>query len=208
VLVMDLHSSQIQGFFEIPVDNLYGLEVLLPAMLEAIDSGRERVVLCGDVGSRRLSKACATKMGVRRVFGEKERPKDGKAEVPTIVGDVEGCVVVMIDDMICTAGTLVENAIAVHDRGAEEIVVGATHGLFSYHGDDQIWAADRIENSPISKVVVTDTIPIDRPDFRFGVRPVSKKVIQVSVADLLGQAIHNIHEEKSVSSLFPKELER
>ncbi|MFH1598227.1 MAG: ribose-phosphate diphosphokinase [Patescibacteria group bacterium] len=209
VLTMDLHAPQIQGFFEIPVDHIYALPVLVPTMLEETSSGAPRVVLCGDAGSRSLSKALARMIGARRAFGEKERPEDGIAEVIDVVGNVDGCVVYLIDDMICTAGTFVENAIAVAERGAVEIIMAATHGLFSYNDDEdkKKWAADRIDDSPIDRVVVANTVPIDRFDFRFGERPVSQKVVEVSVADILARAIYNINHEKSVSSLFPKELE-
>ena len=187
VLCVDLHSDQIQGFFNIPVDNLYSSYVTIPVLEKYFKD--HLVIVAPDVGGTARARAYASRLKLPLGIVDKRRDPytPNKAEAVNVIGDVKGKKVVIIDDMIDTAGTLVEAAKAVKKAGAAGIFAAATHGLFS--GE----AIERIENSDLEQVFVTDTIPLRTP---------SKKIKVVSVAPLLAEAIKRIHQKRSVSSLF------
>ncbi|MDX1430286.1 MAG: ribose-phosphate pyrophosphokinase, partial [Rhodothermales bacterium] len=185
VLTMDLHASQIQGFFDVPVDHLYGSAVFIDYFKE-IDLSN-LVVVAPDVGALKIARAYAKKLDADLAVVDKRRPRQNEAEVMNIIGDGEGMNILLIDDIIDTAGTLTSSAKALRDAGAMEIVAACTHALLSGP------AYERIESSEISRVVVTDTVPLKRPSDRIEV---------VSVADIFADAISRISSDASVSTLF------
>ena len=186
VITMDLHSDQIQGFFNVPVDNL-------TATIKLMDWVKEKnlpdlVVVAPDAGSAKPSTKVAKALGTELAIVNKVRPKQGVAEAMNVIGDVKGKSCVMFDDMIDTAGTICAAAGALKKEGCKQVFVCATHGLFSAN------AIDRIEKSGIDQVVVTDSIAGNDQN--------GGKIKVLSVADLFGEAIRRIHENESVSSLF------
>ncbi len=185
VITMDLHAGQIQGFFDLPVDHLTALPILADYFREKDLS--DLIAVAPDVGRVKTVKKFGDVLGAPLVILHKTRPAHNLAEVTHVVGEVEGKTAVIVDDMIDTAGTVVSGAQALMEKGAKEVYVCATHGLFSRQ------AQDLIDSSPIKEVVVTDTVP-------FKVR--SSKIKTLSVAHLLAQAIFNVHEDSSVSELF------
>jgi ribose-phosphate pyrophosphokinase len=188
VLCVDLHAGQIQGFFNIPVDNIYATPVLLQAVRERFRN--ELVVISPDAGGVERARAYAKRLDVSLAIIDKRREKANEAEVMNIVGDVKGLSCVMVDDMVDTAGTLTEGARALREAGARHVYAAITHPVLSGP------AIKRIEESPLEEVVVTDTIPL-RADARD-----CGKIRVASVATLLGEAIRRISNEESVSSLF------
>jgi len=189
VVAMDLHAGQIQGFFNIPFDHLFAMPVMLEDYLKKhFDAGA--VVVSPDAGGVERARAYSKRLDAGLAIVDKRRERANVAEVMNIVGDVKGKPCIIIDDMIDTAGTLVGAAKALMDKGATKVVACATHGVFSGP------AVERIFGSPISKVVVTDTLPLS-PEAR-----ASGKIEQLSVARLLGEAIKRIHSSDSISSLF------
>jgi ribose-phosphate pyrophosphokinase len=186
VLTMDLHAPQIQGFFDIPLDHIYAAPVLLRYFDE--HSTDDLVVMAPDIGSIKMGRAFAKRLGGSLGFVDKRRPKPDAAEVMNVVGNVDGKHVIMIDDIINTANSMMQAAAAIKRLGAKKITAGATHALFS---ED---AVNRLASSEIEEVVITNTLPHD------DLKTDSIKVL--SVAELLGEAIDRIHGEKSVSSLF------
>ena len=185
VLTMDLHAAQLQGFFDIPVDHLYGSAVLIEHLRE--HSPDDLVVVAPDVGSLKMARAYAKRLDADLALIDKRRPRQNVAEVMNIIGEIEGRNVLLLDDMIDTAGTLVSAAAALREAGALEIQAAATHALLSGP------AYERIENSEISRVLVTDTIPLQRT---------SERIRVVSVAEHFADAIHRIYADESVSTLF------
>ncbi len=185
VLTMDLHAPQIQGFFDVPVDHLYGSAVLIDYFHKL--EGNNWVVVGPDVGSLKMARAWAKRLGVDLALIDKRRPRQNEAEVMNIIGEVAGRNVLLIDDMIDTAGTLTSAAEALKRAGALDINAAGTHALLSGP------AYDRIEASDISRVIVTDTIPLKRT---------SPKIEVVSVAEMFADAIHRIYTDDSVSTLF------
>ncbi len=189
VLTVDLHAGQIQGFFDIPVDHLYAG----PIMADKIRSdhkGGHCVVVSPDAGGVERARAFAKRLGASLAIIDKRRSKPNESEVMNVIGDVKHKDVVLMDDMVDTAGTLVKAAIALQNAGASKIEACCTHAVLSGA------AVDRINNSPIGNVYVTDTIPAaDKP-------VVCPKLKVQSVAPLLGEAIGRIHREVSVSELF------
>jgi ribose-phosphate pyrophosphokinase len=187
VLAIDLHVEQIQGFFNIPFDHLYAAPVMIEHF-KSFDLSRF-VVVSPDPGSVVRSRAVAKRLGNLPIaIIDKRRPEPNKAEVINIVGDVDGKDVLIVDDMIDTAGTIAGAAAALEKRGVKEIYVYCTHPVLSGK------AMERIKNSPIKKLVVTDTIPLGEKKY--------DGITVLSVSDLLGEAIRRIHEERSISSLF------
>src|SRR4249919_1999837 len=186
VLTMDLHKAQIQGFFDIPVDHLFAAPVIIDYL------SRQNVgpitIVSPDVGGAERARAYAKRLDADLAIVDKRRSEDGTAEVMNVVGDVRGRVCVLADDIIDTAGTIQKAAQALVDNGASRVLAAAVHGVLSGP------ALERIENSPIDKLVVTNTIPR-----RSGA---TDKVVVLSVGRLLAQAIKSIHEETSVSKLF------
>lgn len=187
VLTMDLHAAQIQGFFDIPVDHLYASPVFME-FFEGLDLS-EFTVVAPDLGSVKMARAYANKLGVPLAIVEKRRPHANATEVMNVIGmsEVEGRNLLMIDDMIDTGGTLIGAAEALKEAGAKEIYACATHPVFS--GD----ALERLEASVISKLVVTDTFPARRESDKLQILP---------VAPLFADAILRIHRSESISSLF------
>jgi ribose-phosphate pyrophosphokinase len=189
VLTMDLHKAQIQGFFDIPVDHLFAAPVIIDYL--ARESFPKLTMVSPDAGGAERARAYAKRLDADLAIIDKRRsPDDGHAEVMNVIGDVQGRTCIIQDDIVDTAGTMVNAAQALMANGAERVWACAVHGLFSGP------AIQRIEQSAIEKFIVTDTIPV------VGERARCKKIVTLSVARLLGQAIRSIHEETSVSSLF------
>ena len=185
VLTMDLHAAQLQGFFDIPVDHLDGSAVLSEHLRD--HAAEDLVVVAPDVGSLKMARAYAKRLDADLALIDKRRPIQNVAEVMNIIGDVDGRNVLLLDDMVDTAGTLVSAAKALREAGALDIQAAATHALLSGP------AYERIERSEISNLLVTDTVPLRRP---------SDKIRVVSVADHFADAIHRIYADESVSTLF------
>ena len=189
IITMDLHSTQIQGFATIPFDHLYSRMVLLDAIKSLGFIPENSVVLSPDVGSARMSQAYAKRLGMHFALIDKRRYAPNKAEIVHLIGELNGKDVLIIDDMIDTAGTTVNAANAAKKNGANTVTAVATHALFSGP------AIERIKNSAIAKIIVTDTLSI----------PEEKKLDNmeiVTVANVFGEAIERVYEGKSVSALF------
>ena len=188
VLTMDLHKAQIQGFFEIPVDHLFAAPVILDYCSRL--NHPNLTIVSPDAGGAERARAYAKRLDGELAIVDKRRSEDGTAEVMNVVGDVQGRTCILQDDIIDTAGTIQKAAQALKDAGAERVLACAVHGVLSGP------AIDRIEKSPLDQLIVTNTIPLGDAAKK------CKKIVVLSVARLLGQAIRNIHEETSVSSLF------
>jgi ribose-phosphate pyrophosphokinase len=188
VLTMDLHKAQIQGFFDIPVDHLFAAPVIID-YLSRLDHPKVTLV-SPDAGGAERARAYAKRLGAELAIIDKRRTDDGTAEVMNVIGDVEGRACILQDDIIDTAGTITKGASALKENGAERVFACAVHGVLSGP------AIDRIQKSPIDQLIVTNTIP------QSAAAAACKKIVVLSVARLLGQAIKSIHEETSVSSLF------
>ena len=188
LLTMDLHSDQIQGFFDIPVDNIYATPVLLEDLNK--QSYEDVVIVSPDVGGVVRARACAKILGSDLAIIDKRRPNPNVSEVMNIIGDVKDRTCVIIDDMVDTANTLSEAAVALKKHGAKKVVAYATHPIFSGS------AIDLINKSQLDEIVITDTITLSQDAKN------SKKIRQVSVAKILAETIKRISHEDSVSSLF------
>jgi len=188
VLTMDLHKAQIQGFFDIPVDHLFAAPVIIE-YLSRLDSPKLTLV-APDAGGAERARAYAKRLGGELAVIDKRRSEDGTAEVMNVIGEVAGRTCIIQDDIVDTAGTITKAAMALKNNGAERVLACAVHGVLSGP------AIERIEKSPIDKMIVTNTIPQTRASEQ------CSKIVVLSVARLLGQAIKSIHEETSVSSLF------
>lgn len=186
VLTIDLHAAQIQGFFECKSDHLFASPVLLEHIKEKNLSNI--AVVCPDVGSVKMGRAFAKRLNADLAIVDKRRSDKDKTEVMNLIGDVEGKNAVILDDMIASASTLVEAAAEVHRQGAASIVAAATHPVFSGS------ACERVMESVIEQVVVTNTIPFDTKS--------CPKVTVLDIAPLLGEAIRRINSNESVSTLF------
>jgi ribose-phosphate pyrophosphokinase len=189
VVTIDLHAGQIQGFFNIPVDNLYAAPVILEHLKKNFPNG-EAVMVSPDAGGTERARAFAKRLGCTLAVIDKRRTGPNVAEVMHLIGDVRGKAAIILDDMIDTAGTLTQAARALKEHGARSIHACATHGVLSGP------AIERINASPIEEVLITDTIPLGEKTEMTG------KVRVLSVAELLAEAIRRIHEDESVSSLF------
>lgn len=187
VICMDLHAGQIQGFFDIPVDHLPGVPILAEYILQsALDNV---VVVSPDLGGVTRARDLAERIGAPIAIIDKRRPEPNVAEVTSIIGGIHGKTVVMIDDIIDTAGTITKGAVALKQWGAKEIYVCCTHAVLSGP------AIKRLAEAPIKEVVITNTIPVS-------IEKLIDKIKVLSVAPLLGEAIIRIHEDLSVSKLF------
>lgn len=189
VVACDLHADQIQGFFDIPVDHLFLGPTIASYLREEGYAEMDAVVVSPDVGGVARARAMAERLGKPLAIIAKRRPEPGKVEVVEIIGNVEGKVCIMIDDMIDTGGSMVQGADALFLRGAKDVIATCTHPVFSAN------CTQRLQESAISRIVCTDTIPI----------PNQKRVAKLTVlsaAPLLGEAIRRIHANVSVSSLF------
>jgi ribose-phosphate pyrophosphokinase len=187
ILTLDLHSTQIQGFFDIQADNLFAAPVILE-YIKQLDCSNLMIV-APDVGSTKIGRAFAKRLDVDLAIVDKRRSEKDNVEVMNVIGDVKGRDVVILDDMITTGGTLVKAARAVSDKGARSVIACATHPVFA--GD----ACKIIMNSPIREVVVTNSLPFDR----FAECP---KVKVLDISRLIAEAIKRIHYNESVSTLF------
>ncbi len=188
VLTMDLHKAQIQGFFDIPVDHLFAAPVIIDYLARQ-DLGPLTIV-APDAGGAERARAYAKRLGADLAVIDKRRSDAGTAEVMNVIGDIKGRTCVIADDIIDTAGTIQKAALALRAEGATRVLACAVHGVLSGP------ALERIEQAPLDRLIVTNTVPL-APD-----RAESSKIVVLSVARLLGQAIRSIHEETSVSSLF------
>lgn len=188
LLTMDLHADQIQGFFDIPVDNIYGTPLLLDDV--QAQNHNNVVIVSPDVGGVVRARAAAKYIGADLAIIDKRRPKANVAKVMNIIGEVAGHTCVIMDDMVDTANTLCEAAAALKEKGAKKVVAYATHPILSGN------AVERITASELDELVVTNTIPL-RDDAK-----TSRKIRQLSAGALLAETIKRISQEESVSSLF------
>lgn len=187
LVTVDLHAGQIQGFFNLPVDNLFAQPVMLDHIRQI---ATDVVMVSPDAGGVERARSYAKRLGAGLAIIDKRRDKPNQATAMHVIGDVEGKTAVVIDDMIDTAGTMVAAGKVLMENGAKEVMACATHAVLSGP------AIDRINNSDFSQVIVTDTIPLgDKIN-------ACSKIKVLSVAGLLAKAIHNIHTESSVSVLF------
>lgn len=190
VLTIDLHAAQIQGFLDIPTDHLYGSRVIA-RHLRRLDLSDNVVVTSPDIGGLKMAWSYTKLLDARLAVVEKRRLGPDSVEAGFVIGDVEGRTVVIVDDMISTAGTVSQAARVLKDKGAQRIVVCATHAVFCGP------AVERLKGAPIDDIIVTDTIPVNDEEI--------PNLTVLTVADFLGEAIHRIHMNKSVSLLFRKE---
>ena len=191
VVTVDLHAGQIQGFFNIPVDNLFAAPVILDHLKSRFPDNIDNIVMVSpDAGGTERARAFAKRLGCTLAIIDKRRTGPNVAEVMHLVGDVTGKTAIILDDMIDTAGTLTQAANALKAHGAKTIYACATHGVLSGP------AIERINDSVIEKIVITDTIPLGEKAGK------TSKIKVLSVANLLAEAIRRIHEDESVSSLF------
>ena len=188
VLTIDLHAGQIQGFFNIPVDHLYATPVLLDHFRQV--GFDDLVVVSPDAGGVERARAFAKRLKASLAIIDKRREGPNQAKVMNIIGEVNRRNVLLLDDMIDTGGTITQGANALRDKGAKTILAGCTHAVLSGP------ALDRINASPLDTLVVTNTLPLNGKD------DLCRKLVSLTVAPLLGEAIKRIHEEESVSSLF------
>lgn len=193
ILTLDLHAAQIQGFFDMPVDHLLGAPLLANYFLDNGIANEDTVVVSPDHGGVTRARKLAEFLKAPIAIIDKRRPKANVAEVMNIIGNVEGKKCILIDDMIDTAGTITLAAQALEDAGATEVYACCTHPVLSGP------AIERIENSVMKKVIVTDSIQLTEDKM-------SDKIVQISVSELMGDAIKRIHENKSVSPLFEKKF--
>ena len=191
VLCMDLHAAQIQGFFDLPVDHLSAAPVIAEFFLAIRDSLGDCVVVSPDVGNVKVANMYANLLGCDLAIVDKRRQSGSNVVVKNLIGEVRGRTVLMFDDMISTAGTVCEAAKLVVERGAKDVIAACTHPVLVG------LAMQRLMESPISKVVVADTIPCGART-----KPLESKLEVLSVATLLGEAIHRIHHDQSISALF------
>ena len=189
IISMDLHSTQIQGFASIPFDHLYSRMVLMDTLRKLDFNPDNCTILAPDVGSAAMGQSYARSLGVHFALIDKRRYAPNKAEVSHLIGDLEGKDVLIIDDMIDTAGTTVSAAQAAMDKGAKSVIAVATHGVLSDP------AIARLKEAPIKELIITDTISLKKE------KQLPKMKI-VSVANVFGEAIKRIHNGESVSALF------
>ncbi|MCH8272879.1 MAG: ribose-phosphate pyrophosphokinase, partial [Candidatus Marinimicrobia bacterium] len=188
VMAMDLHSPQIQGFFDVPFDHLYSSMVLIEH-LSKMDFIKDAIIMAPDIGGIKMARAYARRLDLDLAVIDKRREKANKSEVMHIIGDIAGKNVILLDDLVDTAGTLIHAADASIERGATNVYAAAAHPVLSGG------AIEKLEKSVIKKLIVTDTIPL-ADNGNSGISEV------VSVAKIFGKAIMAIHEERSISTLF------
>lgn len=186
VITIDLHAGQIQGFFDIPLDHLFAAPILIKYIKDI--NFKDLVVVSPDVGGVKMARAFAKRLGADLAVVDKRRISGEETEVMNIMGEVEGKDVIIVDDLVATASSLVEAAAAVKQKGARKVYAGITHPILSGK------ALERIKASGLEKLIVSDTIPIAEKKL--------DKIEVLSVAELLGEAIKRIHRNESVSSLF------
>ena len=191
VLTMDLHANQIQGFFDIPVDNLLGTKILTQYFYDKLGTNNpDYVVVSPDLGSVTRVRKFTDKLDLPMAIVDKRRPKPNVSEVMNIIGDIKDKHVILVDDMVDTAGTLCNGAKALVERGgAKSVIACATHGVLSGP------AIERLQDSVIDKLILLDTIPVE------GDKAIDKIEI-LTVADLFAEAIHRIYDEHAISDLY------
>ncbi|MEN6521043.1 MAG: ribose-phosphate pyrophosphokinase [Armatimonadota bacterium] len=189
LLALDLHAGQLQGFFDMPVDNLYAGPIIADYLKNTVTIHNNSVVVSPDVGGVTRTRAMAEVLGTPIAIIVKRRPEPNRSEVMEVIGDIAGRSCIMIDDMIDTGGSIVSGAKALAERGAKEVYAACTHGIFS---DEAI---SKLEASPIKQVISTNTIPLPQ-------EKQTGKMVVLSVAPILADAIRRIHNESSVSQLF------
>ena len=191
VLTMDLHANQIQGFFDIPVDNLLGTAILTQYFYDKLGTNNEDyVVVSPDLGSVTRVRKFTDKLDLPMAIVDKRRPKPNVSEVMNIIGDIKDKHVILVDDMVDTAGTLCNGAKALVERGgAKSVIACATHGVLSGP------AIERLQDSVIDKLILLDTIPVE------GDKAIDK-IEMLTVADLFAEAIHRIYDEHAISDLY------
>jgi ribose-phosphate pyrophosphokinase len=189
ILTMDLHAAQIQGFFNIPVDNLYASPVLLD-YVDKTYSFKNLVIVSPDAGGVERARAFAKKLECSIAIIDKRREAANISQIMNVIGDVVDKDTIILDDMIDTGGTIIQAAAALKEKGAKRVVAACTHAVLSDS------AVDKLNNSVIEELIVTNTIPLDSKKER------CRKLTVLSIASLIGEAIKRIHEESSISSLF------
>lgn len=189
VLTVDLHAGQIQGFFNIPVDNLYAAPVLVDYIKKKYVSDN-LVIVSPDAGGVERARSFAKRLNCSIAIVDKRREKANECEVMNVIGDVENKDTLLLDDMVDTAGTMAQAAKALRDQGAKRVSAACTHAVLSGA------AIEKINNSVMEELIVTNTIPMDSKMTQ------CRKLKVLSIASLLGDAIKRIHEESSISSLF------
>jgi ribose-phosphate pyrophosphokinase len=187
ILTMDLHAAQIQGFFDIPVDHLFAAPVIMDYVMSL--NLPDLTVVSPDAGGVERARAYAKRLDATLAIVDKRREQPNVAEVHNVIGEVEGRTALIVDDIVDTGGTLAKVAEAIKAAGAREVLASSSHAVLS--GD----AIQRMARSPLSKLIVTDSIPL-APEKKID------KIVVLSIAELLAKAIRNIHEETSVTSLF------
>ena len=188
ILTIDLHAGQIQGFFNIPVDHLYSAPVLVEFIKKKyVDN---LVIVSPDAGGVERARAFAKRLGANLAIIDKRRPQPNESNIMNIIGDIEGKTALLLDDMVDTAGTLTQSANALIEKGATKVVACCAHPVLSGQ------AVEKINQSALQELVVTDTIPLTKE------AQSCNKIVVLSVAELLGEAIKRIHSNDSVSSLF------
>jgi ribose-phosphate pyrophosphokinase len=189
ILTMDLHAAQIQGFFNIPVDNLYAAPVLLEYVREKYYF-ENLVIVSPDAGGVERARAFAKKLECSIAIIDKRREVANISQIMNVIGDVSGKDAIILDDMIDTGGTTIQAASALKEKGAERVVAACTHAVLSDN------AVEKVDNSVLEELIVTNTIPPDSKKEQCG------KLTVLSIAPLIGEAIKRIHDESSISSLF------
>jgi ribose-phosphate pyrophosphokinase len=188
ILTMDLHATQIQGFFDIPVDHLFAAPVIMDHVSKL--KLPKLTVVSPDAGGVERARAYAKRLEASLAIVDKRRESPNVAEVHNVIGDVEGRTALIVDDIVDTGGTLGKVAQAIKAAGAREVLASCSHAVLSGS------AMEIIERSPLSRLIVTDSIPLSDEKKR------SPKIVALTIAELMGKAIRNIHEEASVTSLF------
>jgi ribose-phosphate pyrophosphokinase len=188
LLTMDLHATQIQGFFDIPVDHLFAAPVIIDYVARL--KLPKLTIVAPDAGGVERARAYAKRLEASLAIVDKRREQPNVAEIHNVIGDVEGRTALIVDDIVDTAGTLTKVAEALRNAGAREVLATASHAVLSGK------AVERVMQSPLGKLIVTDSIPLAEE------KRACPKVVVLSIAELMGKAIRNIHEEASVTSLF------
>lgn len=188
MLTVDLHSEQIQGFFDIPVDNVYASPVLL-ADIEA-QNFEDLIVVSPDIGGVVRARAVAKRLDTELAIIDKRRPTANVAEVMNLIGEVEGRTCLLVDDMVDTAGTLCNAATALKEHGAKKVIAYSTHAVLSGP------AMARVEKSELDKLVITDSVPLNKEVLK------SKKIRQLTISTMLAEAMRRISNEESLSAMF------
>jgi ribose-phosphate pyrophosphokinase len=185
---MDLHATQIQGFFDIPVDHLFAAPVIIDYVARL--KLPKLTIVAPDAGGVERARAYAKRLEASLAIVDKRREQPNVAEIHHVIGDVEGRTALIVDDIVDTAGTLTKVAEALRNAGARDVLASATHAVLSGH------AVERVLQSPLSRLIVTDSIPLAEQ------KRACPKIVVLSIAELMAKAIRNIHEETSVTSLF------